>query len=93
MQQLHPRQPSHEALCDILHLTPPTAENHSALSAEDLEIDKEELIRVCHDRADRLGVPREFYEQVALEILEHSQFTIPDLLQAAQELYDEQQQY
>ena len=48
---------------------------------------------MCHDRADRLGVPREFYEQVALEILEHSQFTIPDLLQAAQELYDEQQQY
>ena len=58
-QQLHPRRPSHEALCDILQLTPPTAESQGALSAEDLEIDKEELIRECHDRADQLGVPRE----------------------------------
>ena len=55
-QQLHPRRPSHKALCDVLHLTRPTAENQDALSAENLEID-EELIRECHDRVDRLGVP------------------------------------
>ena len=55
-QQLHSRRPSHKALCDVLHLTRPTAENQDALSAENLEID-EELIRECHDRVDRLGVP------------------------------------
>ena len=60
---------------------------------EDLEIDKDELMRrECHARADRLRIPREFYEQFAQEFFDgHAQFKIPELLQAAQELYDEQQ--
>ena len=91
-QQMHPRRPSHKALCDMLQLTPENPQD--VLSAEDLEIDKDELIRECHARADRLGIPREFYEEFALEFFEeHEQFSMPDLIQAAQELYDEQQQY
>ena len=90
-QQLHPQRPSHKELCDMLQLTPPT-EKQDVLSAEDLEIDKDELMRECHARADRLGIPREFYEQFAQEFFDgHAQFTMPELLQAAQELYDEQQ--
>ena len=75
----------------MLQLTPENPQD--VLSAEDLEIDKDELIRECHARADQLGIPREFYEEFALEFFEeHEQFSMPDLIQAAQELYDEQQQ-
>ena len=87
-QQLHPRRPSHKALCNMLQLT--SSAGKDALSAEDLEIDKDEFIRECHTRADQLGIPRELYEQFAQDFFD-GQFTMPDLLQAAQEMYDEQQ--
>ena len=66
----------------MLQLTPSAGKD--ALSAEDLEIDKDEFIRECHTRADRLGIPRELYEQFAQDFFD-GQFTMPDLLQAAQE--------
>ena len=87
-QQLHPRRQSLKALCNMLQLTPSTGKD--ALSSEDLEINKDEFIRECHTRADRLRIPRELYEQFAQNFFD-GQFTMPDLLHAAQELYDEQQ--
>ena len=76
---MHPQRPSHKALCDMLCLTPTTPEKQDALSVEDLEIDKDELIREYRARAERLGIPREFYEEFALEFFDKcEQFSMPE---------------
>lgn len=83
-QQIHPRRPSCKALCEILHLNP---DMQDTLSAEEWELD-DEISKECQIRADQLGVPREFYERHAREFLGHfnGQPTVPDLLQACQDM-------
>ena len=82
-QQIHPRRLSNKALCEMLHLTPNA--QRDILSVEERELD-DEMRSECGIRADRLGIPREFYEQCAQDYLD-GQLTIPDLLelQACQE--------
>ena len=64
-QKLHPRRLFHKPLCDILHLIPPT-ETQEALSAEDLEIEKDEMMRECHAMAEQINL--EFLERICSEI-------------------------
>ena len=67
-QLIHPKRPSCRELCDILHLNPPPQ-----LSTEDF---KEENLEA---RADRLGIPRDFFVQHIRELRERMPGGRPDL--------------
>ena len=84
-QQFHPRQPSCEALCEMLGLDVP----QDMLTAEEWEVE-DDMRRELELRATRRGIPRSFFNQFIDEFL--NQFdrrpSMSEMIEACQDIMD-----
>ena len=81
-QEIHPRRPSCAELCDMLQLSIPPY-----LSADDIDMDHE-IVNLAA-RADRLGIPRDFYVQQFRQLrarMPGGRPHFPTLIEACQDL-------
>ena len=78
-QQVHPRQPSCETLCEMLHLDFPVDQS---------DLDEEDIQSEIQIRANRLGIPSSFYSAMVREVFDvlDGPPSLPELMQACQHM-------